>query len=286
MRIHVLKRKSSALEGERGRPVVNIVVVPEFRVASWGEHAACRDVVDVPIQKPSLADCGGRKEPQRHVFHQVQHRSAPGKSRSRSRTAIMRGGGGACRPAAARRRCGARRVALPRRAPSRCVASTFLFFPCLTSVPWHRCDGAAGVKTRAADHGRRTVRSLHASVLVRGGAHGGVGALAAVAHIRRHGHRGDGGDCLGDRLALSGGVARLVLLLRRGGAADRARREARNGGGGGRRARVQLSSLSLTSIDAVTAATAATTASEHLAHEAVRAGARGRARARARRTRL
>ena len=158
MRIHVLKRKSSALEGERGRPVVNIVVVPEFRVASWGEHAACLDVVDVPIQKPSLADCGGRKEPQRHVFHQVQHRSAPGKSRSRSRTAIMRGGGGACRPAAARRRCGARRVALPRRAPSRCVASQFLFFLCLTSVPWHRCDGAAGLKTRAADHGRRTAR--------------------------------------------------------------------------------------------------------------------------------
>ena len=78
MRIHVLKRKSSALEGERGRPVVNIVVVPEFRVAAWGEHAACLDVVDVPIQKPSLADCGGRKEPQRHVFHQVQHRSAAG----------------------------------------------------------------------------------------------------------------------------------------------------------------------------------------------------------------
>ena len=97
-------------------------------------------------------------------------------------------------------------------------------------------------------------------LLVRGGAHGGVGALAAVAHIRRHGHRGDGGEGLGDRLALSGGVARLALLLRRGGAADRARREARNGGGGGCRARVQLSSLSLTSIDAVTAATAATTA--------------------------
>ena len=82
MRIHVLKRKSSALEGERGRPVVNIVVVPEFRVASWGEHAACLDVFDVPIRKPPLADCGGRKEPQRHVFHQAQHRSAAGKSRS------------------------------------------------------------------------------------------------------------------------------------------------------------------------------------------------------------
>ena len=62
MRIHVLKRKSSALEGERGRPVVNTVVLPEFRVASLGEHAACLDVVDVPIRKPSLADCGGRKQ--------------------------------------------------------------------------------------------------------------------------------------------------------------------------------------------------------------------------------
>ena len=86
--------QSSALEGERGRPVVNTVVLPEFRVASLGEHAACLDVVDVPIRKPSLADCGGRKEPQRHLFYQVQHRSAAGKSRSRSRTAITRGGGG------------------------------------------------------------------------------------------------------------------------------------------------------------------------------------------------
>ena len=62
MRIHVLKRKSSALEGERGRPVVNTVVLPEFRVASLGEHAACLDVVDVSIRKPPLADCGGRKQ--------------------------------------------------------------------------------------------------------------------------------------------------------------------------------------------------------------------------------
>ena len=69
MRIHVLKRKSSALEGERGRPVVNIVVVPEFRVvASLGEHAACLDVADVPIRKPPLADCGGRKQKPLHVL--------------------------------------------------------------------------------------------------------------------------------------------------------------------------------------------------------------------------
>ena len=90
MRVHVLKRKSSALEGERGRPVVNIVVVPEFRVASWGEHAACLDVAiaDVPIRKPPLADCGGRKEPQRHVFH----KQVPPRPRHAHRTHGARAG--------------------------------------------------------------------------------------------------------------------------------------------------------------------------------------------------
>ena len=67
-------------------------------------------------------------------------------------------------------------------------------------------------------------------------------ARACSSRVHRRGHRGDGVDGLGGRLALGGGVTRLVLLLRCDGAADRARREARSGGGGGRRARARACS--------------------------------------------
>ena len=67
-------------------------------------------------------------------------------------------------------------------------------------------------------------------------------ARACSSRVHRRGHRGDGGDGLGGRLALGGGVTRLALLLRCDGAADRARREARSGGGGGRRARARACS--------------------------------------------